>query len=162
MRKVVHVVWNALVVLLVHYVSVFIPFHFPTSTSFSGSLSTVFFGIGYIPQFYEIYKTAKVEGISLLFLGIDITGSVLSVVSLALQESFEPVSGACYIVVFVCDVLIVILYYLLPILYKPVHDVNSMEIPQVESDSSNRNGDVLMIPVTENGAGREVIIIESV
>lgn len=80
------------------------------------SLSLVFFAIGFLPQYWQIYCAKKVEGISILFLMIDMTGSVLSIVSLALQDHFEPISGACYIVVFVFDLIIVMLHYLLPLM----------------------------------------------
>jgi uncharacterized protein with PQ loop repeat len=79
-----------------------------------GSMSLTFFAIGYIPQYMEIFTTMKVEGISLVFLSIDILGSVFSIASLAMQQNFEPISGACYIVVFVLDGLIIVLYYVLP------------------------------------------------
>ncbi len=85
-----------------------------------GVMSLVFFAIGFIPQYYEFYLTKRVDGISLLFLAIDMLGAVLSIVSLAMQSSFDPISGACYIVVFVLDLLIVVLHYLLPVLYKSV------------------------------------------
>ena len=91
-----------------------------------GSLSLVFFAIGFLPQYWQIYTARKVEGISLLFLAIDMTGSVLSMTSLAMQDHFEPISGACYIIVFVCDLLIVIMHFFLPMVYKPLKPLSEL------------------------------------
>ena len=71
------------------------------------------FTIGYIPQYYEIYIHKQVIGISILFLCIDMCGAILSIISLLLQYHINPVVCACYIVVFICDLLIVILHYIL-------------------------------------------------
>jgi lipid-A-disaccharide synthase-like uncharacterized protein len=92
-----------------------------------GSLSTSLFGLGFIPQYYTFYQSCRVEGISLLFLSIDMTGSVLSIVALALQDSFEPISATCYIVVFVCDLMIVALHFLLP------HLMNGLMVEKVST-----------------------------
>ena len=85
-----------------------------------GSLSLIFFALGFVPQYVQIYSARKVEGISIPFLIIDMTGSILSIASLAMQKHFEPISGACYIIVFVLDLIIVLLHYLLPLVYKPL------------------------------------------
>lgn len=78
-----------------------------------GSASTALFGVGFIPQFSQIVKEKRVQGISRAFLCIDMTGSVLSVVALILQGSFDPAAAACYIIVFVCDFAILILSFIL-------------------------------------------------
>ena len=85
-----------------------------------GSLSLIFFALGFVPQYIQIYAARTVEGISIPFLMIDMTGSILSIASLAMQKHFEPISGACYIIVFVLDFIIVLLHYLLPFVYKPL------------------------------------------
>lgn len=91
-----------------------------------GSLSLVFFAAGFLPQYWQIYQARKVEGISLLFLAIDMTGSVLSITSLAMQDHFEPISGACYIVVFVFDAFIVLMHVFLPLVYKPLKPLSEL------------------------------------
>lgn len=79
-----------------------------------GSLSTIFFGIGFLPQFTQIYQAGNVQGISRLFLCIDMTGAALSVIALLLHTNFEPIAGTCYIVVFLCDLVIIILSFAIP------------------------------------------------
>lgn len=98
-----------------------------------GSLSTSMFGLGFIPQYYTFYQSRRVDGISLLFLSIDMTGSVLSIIALALQDSFEPISATCYIVVFVCDLMIVVLHFLLPCLMdvQKVEEVLTVDLVTV-------------------------------
>lgn len=92
-----------------------------------GSLSLIFFALGFVPQYVQIYAARKVEGISIPFLLIDMTGSILSITSLAMQKHFEPISGACYIIVFVLDSLIVSMHYLLPLVYKPLGSMSEKE-----------------------------------
>jgi uncharacterized protein with PQ loop repeat len=82
-----------------------------------GVLSTICFGIGFVPQLYTIFRAGFVEGVSLPFLCIDMTGSVLSTISLLLQgrHEFQPISITCYVVVFVFDLTIAIMsFYLKP------------------------------------------------
>lgn len=79
-----------------------------------GSLSTIFFGIGFLPQFAEIARSGSTQGISRLFLCIDMTGAVLSVTALVLHTHFQPISGTCYIIVFLCDLVILMISFLLP------------------------------------------------
>lgn len=82
-----------------------------------GLLSLIFFAVGFVPQYKQIYDEKRVSGISLLFLSIDMTGSVLSIAALALQDNFDPISAACYLVVFVCDFGILLLYYVHPLVF---------------------------------------------
>lgn len=54
------------------------------------------------------------EGISRIFLCIDMTGAVLSTIALALTSDFQPISAACYIGVFVLDGGIMFLSFIIP------------------------------------------------
>jgi uncharacterized protein with PQ loop repeat len=79
-----------------------------------GAASTACFGFGYFPQFRDIYRQRAVCGISRLFLCLDMTGALLSILALVLQTNFEPIAGACYLIVFVSDLALLVLSYLLP------------------------------------------------
>ena len=86
-----------------------------------GCLTLIFFAIGYIPQFKQIYDERRVSGLSLIFLAFDMLGAALSIVSLAIDDSnFNPITASGYIVVLVCDMGIVLLYWLLPIAFERV------------------------------------------
>jgi uncharacterized protein with PQ loop repeat len=75
-----------------------------------GACSTLCFGIGYVLQFWMIFSVGFVEGISLPFLGIDMTGAALSIASLLLQgKPFRPASITCYVMVLICDLTIIAL-----------------------------------------------------
>jgi hypothetical protein len=57
-----------------------------------------------------IFSVGFVEGISLPFLGIDMTGAALSIASLLLQgKPFRPASITCYVMVLICDLTIIAL-----------------------------------------------------
>lgn len=66
-------------------------------------LSIAFFVLGFIPPYREIYKARSAAGISRLFLAIDMTGAVFSVVALSLHPPFGGLAAGCYIAVFVLD-----------------------------------------------------------
>ncbi|KAG9305588.1 hypothetical protein G9A89_001649 [Geosiphon pyriformis] len=70
--------------------------------------------IGFIPQYYEIYCNKEVQGISFLFLGLDMMGAAISIVSLVFRKPpFDTVASLTYASVFSCDAIIVILYFVL-------------------------------------------------
>lgn len=83
-------------------------------------LSLLFFALGFIPQYMEIYSIRGVQGVSLLFMAIDMTGALLSIIALALTDEFQPISGASYIAVFILDGGIVLLSFVLPALLPTV------------------------------------------
>jgi uncharacterized protein with PQ loop repeat len=84
------------------------------SCTLLGAASTAFFALGYVPQFRDIYRQGTVAGISRMFLCLDMTGALLSILALVLRTNFEPIAGACYLIVFVCDFALLVLSYLLP------------------------------------------------
>ncbi|CAH1767333.1 5416_t:CDS:2 [Entrophospora sp. SA101] len=79
-----------------------------------GILSVVLLTSGFMMQFIEIYRIKLVRGVSLIFLTIDMLGSVFSIVSLVFRPPpFDLLASFTYVSVLVCDVVIIILYYLL-------------------------------------------------
>jgi hypothetical protein len=134
-----------------------------------GILSTIFFGLGFIPQFYTIYQAGYVEGVSLLFLCIDMTRAILSILALVLlalngpsssltsssstststststspststststSSVFNPVAATCYIIVFLCDLSILILSM---VLRRPSHGDD--EVANKGTNKGNNEG----------------------
>ncbi|CAG8577332.1 3983_t:CDS:2, partial [Paraglomus occultum] len=47
-----------------------------------GIIPTVILLCGFIPQFYEIYRAKMVQGVSLIFIALDISGAAFSTLSL--------------------------------------------------------------------------------
>ncbi|CAG8637487.1 3565_t:CDS:2 [Ambispora gerdemannii] len=79
-----------------------------------GIVPSVFVFVGFIPQFYEIYRLKKVRGISLVFMTMDITGASLAIISLVFSpQPFNIISSAVFICITSCDGLILILYFVL-------------------------------------------------
>ncbi|ORX97256.1 hypothetical protein K493DRAFT_186270, partial [Basidiobolus meristosporus CBS 931.73] len=68
-----------------------------------GILPSVLIVIGYIPQYYDILKTRNAEGISILFMSIDITGGLLSAVSLIYHEVVDWFAMSMYLAVVILD-----------------------------------------------------------
>ncbi|CEO98791.1 unnamed protein product (mitochondrion) [Plasmodiophora brassicae] len=84
-----------------------------------GYTSTALIFIGFVPQYWEIYQTRRVIGLSITFLAFDILGGVLSTISLCFRcPPFEALAASTYLMVVVCDLLLVILYYVLERFWK--------------------------------------------
>ncbi|GAA5979087.1 hypothetical protein JCM10908_002800 [Rhodotorula pacifica] len=74
-----------------------------------GILSSVFLTVGFIPQLYEIYLAKEVAGLSYLFLFLDSSGAVFSILSLAFKSKLDIIALVGYIAVLVLEILIVVL-----------------------------------------------------
>ncbi|KAG8958273.1 hypothetical protein FRC03_009287 [Tulasnella sp. 419] len=75
---------------------------------FFGIFSAVLISVGLIPQYIEIWKRKEVIGISMLFMLIDMSGGVFSVLSLVFRERFDVIAAITYIAVIVLDGVIVL------------------------------------------------------
>ncbi|KAI1302839.1 hypothetical protein EDD11_005485 [Mortierella claussenii] len=76
----------------------------------TGILPVILLGLGFLPQYYDIYKLRSVVGVSMVFITADAAGSVFSLISLAFRETFDLLAALNYVVVFVCDMIIVGLF----------------------------------------------------
>jgi hypothetical protein len=48
------------------------------------------------PQYWEIYKRKEVVGLSMVFMAVDISGGVFSILSLAFKENFDVFASVTY------------------------------------------------------------------
>ncbi|KAF8889356.1 PQ loop repeat-domain-containing protein [Infundibulicybe gibba] len=71
---------------------------------FFGIASCVLISAGLLPQYYEIYQTRRVLGVSMLFMTIDILGGVFSDLSLAFRDDFDILAGIAYTLVIVSQI----------------------------------------------------------
>lgn len=55
------------------------------------------------PQFIEIYRLKEVRGISLVFMAVDISGGIFSLLSLAFKKHMDYVAAVTYLGVIVGD-----------------------------------------------------------
>jgi len=68
----------------------------------------VLIAVGLIPQYIEIWRLGEVIGISLVFMAIDISGAVFSLLSLVFRRKFDAVASVTYICVIVMDGIVVV------------------------------------------------------
>jgi hypothetical protein len=85
-------------------------------------LSLLCFLLGFVPQYLNIARERCAQGVSRLFLCIDMTGAVLSAAALALTEDFAVVEAVSYIGVFLLDGGLLLLTIALP---PPVDTANT-------------------------------------
>lgn len=78
-----------------------------------GIASSIILAIGFIPQYWVIYKCGEVVGISYLFMLIDMSGGIFSDLSLVFKGQTDVFAALAYTVVVVMDGSILILALLL-------------------------------------------------
>ena len=77
----------------------------------AGIIPVVLLAIGFMPQYVDIIKLRSVVGVSMAFIAADAAGSIFSMISLAFRDTFDILATMNYVVVFVCDMIVVALYY---------------------------------------------------
>lgn len=85
----------------------------PRLLQFFGIFSAVLISLGVIPQYIEIWRLKEVIGISLIFMAIDMSGGVFSLLSLIFRREFDIIASITYISVIVLDGVIVVCAVLL-------------------------------------------------
>ncbi|KAI9632444.1 PQ loop repeat-domain-containing protein [Dioszegia hungarica] len=93
---------------------------------FYGYFSTALTIVGFIPQFYEIYRLRQVKGISLILFCVDITGGTLSAFALFFREELDIVALITYLGVASLDLLIIVLYFTLGHSDAPPHSISNL------------------------------------
>ncbi|KAF9947106.1 hypothetical protein BGZ72_010855 [Mortierella alpina] len=76
----------------------------------AGILPILLLALGFMPQYMDIYKDRSVVGVSMAFIAADALGAVFSLVSLAFRTEFDLLATLNYVVVLVCDLLVVALF----------------------------------------------------
>ncbi|KAF9990027.1 hypothetical protein BGZ75_004015 [Mortierella antarctica] len=76
----------------------------------AGIIPILLLALGFMPQYADIYKDRSVVGVSMAFIAADALGAVFSLVSLAFRTEFDLLATLNYVVVLVCDLLVVALF----------------------------------------------------
>lgn len=77
----------------------------------AGILPVVLLFLGFLPQYADFWKSHSVQGVSMMFITADAAGSVFSIISLALREKFDLLAAMNYVIVLVCDLVVVGFYF---------------------------------------------------
>ncbi|KAI8890980.1 hypothetical protein K501DRAFT_205515 [Backusella circina FSU 941] len=102
--------------------------------TFFGVIPVVVIAVGFLPQYYEIFRDKRVYGISHVFLAMDAFGSLFSIISLAFKEgAIEALALADYTMIACFDVCIIILYYIFE-WYHARSEQNTMVVKDEEKD----------------------------
>ncbi|KAF9299664.1 hypothetical protein BGZ74_008777 [Mortierella antarctica] len=73
----------------------------------AGIIPIVLLALGFFPQYFDIYRDRAVIGVSMAFIAADGSGAVFSLISLAFREEFDVLAGMNYVVVLICDLIVV-------------------------------------------------------
>ncbi|KAF9416241.1 hypothetical protein BGZ94_010264 [Podila epigama] len=96
----------------------------------AGIIPIILLALGFFPQYFDIYRDRAVVGISMWFIAADAAGAIFSIISLAFREEIDVLAVINYVVVFICDFIVVgfYVYYnkMNPTLAR-THDVSSKE-----------------------------------
>ncbi|KAG0227408.1 hypothetical protein BGW42_002963 [Actinomortierella wolfii] len=76
----------------------------------AGILPVVLLGIGFFPQYFDIYRDRYVVSVSMPFIFADATGAIFSILSLVFREEFDLLATLNYVMVLICDLIIVVFW----------------------------------------------------
>ncbi|PVG04684.1 hypothetical protein CPB86DRAFT_803460 [Serendipita vermifera] len=102
---------------------------------FFGVFSGVLICLALIPQFIEIYRIKQVQGISLTFMAVDISGGVFSILSLVFKKEMDWIAAVTYLGVVVLDSAIVVLAFILNRKVKDAQEPPGSQESQTMSSS---------------------------
>ncbi|RCH78082.1 hypothetical protein CU098_004560 [Rhizopus stolonifer] len=99
---------------------------------FFGIIPVVFVIGGFLPQYYEIFRERRVIGVSHLFLAMDFSGSIFSIVSLVFSDNIDALDLVNYIAISCLDVGILVLYYIFEWYQNRLAKQKDIEAPTVK------------------------------
>ncbi|KAF9374955.1 hypothetical protein CPC16_000991 [Podila verticillata] len=116
----------------------------------AGIIPIVLLGVGFVPQYIDIYRDRAVIGVSMAFIAADGSGAVFSLISLAFRNEFDLLAGMNYVVVLICDLIVVafFVYY------------NKMN-PQLARATAEGKNDTDLEKVTSSDFAQEETIVAS-
>ncbi|GJJ76208.1 hypothetical protein EMPS_08567 [Entomortierella parvispora] len=76
----------------------------------AGIIPIILLAIGFMPQYFDIYRDRSVVGVSMPFIAADAAGACFSLISLAFREEFDLLAALNYVVVLICDLIVVVFY----------------------------------------------------
>ncbi|KAI1315373.1 hypothetical protein EDD11_000932 [Mortierella claussenii] len=82
----------------------------PGTTTAAGLIPIILLAIGFMPQYFDIYRDKSVVGVSMAFIAADAAGAMFSIISLCFRETFDFLATLNYVVVLICDFIIFGLY----------------------------------------------------
>ncbi|KAG0368944.1 PQ loop repeat-domain-containing protein [Gamsiella multidivaricata] len=80
------------------------------TTEAAGIVPIILLAMGFVPQYIDIYRDRSVVGVSMAFIAADAGGAVFSIISLCFRETLDLLATLNYVVVLICDLIIVGLY----------------------------------------------------
>jgi len=87
-----------------------------------GYIGPVITSLGFLPQYYDIIKLRSTDGISLMFIFLDLSGGAFALVSLSLHDHFELSVAFMYIAVMSLEFGLLLIH----IYYKRFNVLNSL------------------------------------
>ncbi|KAF9134129.1 hypothetical protein BGW39_008044 [Mortierella sp. 14UC] len=94
----------------------------------AGIIPVILLTVGFLPQYVDILRRRSVVGVSMVFIAGDAAGSVFSIVSLVLRDTFDLLAAMNYVLVLVCDLVVVVFF----LYYNRLHP----ELARVPKDKS--------------------------
>ena len=113
-----------------------------------------------MPQYIDIYRDRAVIGVSMAFISADGSGAVFSLISLAFREEFDLLAGMNYVVVLICDLIVVafFVYYnkMNPQLARAASEgkADETDLEKVASSDFTQEGTIVSSSDVEQGHKR--------
>ncbi|KAF9164258.1 hypothetical protein DFQ26_001639 [Actinomortierella ambigua] len=120
----------------------------------AGILPVILLGIGFLPQYVDIFRDRSVVSVNMVFIVCDALGSIFSIISLAFRDVFDLLAALNYVMVLICDLIVVLLW----VYFNKLHPELS-RVPPAEKREMGMRSDVDSI---ETGAYESCVKTSSI
>ncbi|KAF8983027.1 hypothetical protein BGZ46_000107 [Entomortierella lignicola] len=84
--------------------------HVKGTTIAAGTIPIVLVVLGFMPQYFDIYRDKSVVGVSMAFIAADAMGAIFSILSLCFSDTLDILATLTYVMVLVCDLTVFVFY----------------------------------------------------
>ncbi|KAG0213712.1 hypothetical protein BGX28_003656 [Mortierella sp. GBA30] len=118
----------------------------------AGIIPILLLALGFMPQYVDIYRVKSVVGVSMAFIAADAMGAVFSLISLAFRTELDLLATLNYVVVLVCDLLVVAFYVYYNKLNRSVAGGKQVDSAELEPENAVDEQDSAVVTIVEQDA----------
>ncbi|KAF9540283.1 hypothetical protein EC957_004442 [Mortierella hygrophila] len=111
----------------------------------AGIIPILLLVLGFIPQYFDIYRDRSVVGVSMAFISADAAGAIFSIISLIFRSEFDLLATLNYCAVLVCDLIVVALW----VYFNKMHPELAKVKEVGEKDLENGENESAVVTIVE-------------
>ncbi|KAG9066610.1 hypothetical protein KI688_012518 [Linnemannia hyalina] len=121
----------------------------------AGIIPILLLVLGFIPQYFDIYRDRSVVGVSMAFISADAAGAIFSIISLIFRSEFDLLATLNYCAVLVCDLIVVALWVYFNKMHPELAKVKEVGQKDLENGENESAVVTIVEPQGEEGEEKE-------